>query len=369
MKGHRKLTNTPIDLEKLYPDAKSSYTNLAGRKMSWTTVNTLDLVEPLMGVLQTNQHIAEHFKVLMRPPEFEQVDIQNALFTFITSLPDYIPRVRHDKTFELFKSVRKLLKSKQCNQLYGLLIHFVYWNIIHPTARHTIQTLRDMQNANEALAFRDVDVSATGMLQVRAQVTGPLRSPNGAPHTPMSVEKMFMDEVLRIDEDSEGMGYNNESTGSQQGSRSRFTSHDFNGSGNGSQPRSRPGSPDANLNRPGSSGDIQRSPSRVRSDSSPQRLGSPHSRGGRSTSASFEDTSLLGEDAENAFPGAGSRPGSPARGISFRNDMGGSLGGASAETEASLSAAEKEQLFMQLEVCLIDLFRQVRSSSSVLWVL
>lgn len=84
-----------------------------------------------------------------------------------------------------------------------------------------------------------------------------------------------------------------------------------------------------------------------------------------------------GSTATRAFsPGAGSRGsggGSPLSqqfgqyiegGLykegNYENYEGGSLAGNTADTEASLSAHEKEQLFMQMETCLISLFKKVQ---------
>jgi hypothetical protein len=395
-------------VETLYPDAKASYTCMVGRKLSWTTVNTLDLVEPLTGVLSMNKRIAESFKSLLKPPQFGAVDIQNALFSFITSLPDYIPAVKHDKTFELFKSVRRLLKSAQCVQLYGLLIHFSYWNVIHPTVRHTIQTLRNAQPSGEDVTFRDVDLAVSnGLLQLRSQgntAAGAMRPTTGAPRSSMTVEKMFTDEVFDSQDGAEVWSLDVPSSG-------KF------GSGESARLRSRSTSPVARKISPG--GEVQLSPPSSRPGS---RAPSPLM---REITGLFEQPAgsrkvafgVLAsvEVPHNGKGGAGSRPGSRAaspnrqlqdaeglaedrrdgspsnsplrsRGLSFMSGLGGGgfssksfvgevtedeygdtagtmLGGtmsvASVETEASLSAAEKEQLFMQLEVCLVGLFKQV----------
>lgn len=401
---------------------------MVGRKLSWTTVNTLDLVEPLTGVLSMNKRIAESFKALLRPPQFEPVDIQNALFTFITSLPDYIPRVRQDKTFELFKSVRTLLKSKQCVQLYGLLIHFCYWNIVHPTVRHTIQTLRAAQQEAAEATFRDVDLSAQGMLQLRQRSStsvGALaqgRPGTGAPRTPLAVEQMFADEVFGPGGEGAGPqvmtldGEGNSSAMQQFGADQEWFAsegppHSRSASPVGqfsSPPGSRPGSRAASPalremsslfeqaqgsrkvgfgvlasteSAPGSRGIRSRKGSRVGSPNRPlvgdvsclagdgggaedRHDGSPSISPLRTRAFS----SISGVGGSDGFvPDGGSinmlqeREGEWGHGQGLEKGLGqgGSLGGGSAETEASLSAAEKEQLFMQLEVCLLDLFSQV----------
>jgi TRAP-type C4-dicarboxylate transport system substrate-binding protein len=70
--------------------------------------------------------------------------------TFLSSLADYIPGVKMDKTFKVFSAIRTLLKTNSCVRLYGLLIHYVYWNILHPAARKAVEEvlLEILNNAN-----------------------------------------------------------------------------------------------------------------------------------------------------------------------------------------------------------------------------
>lgn len=72
---------------------------------------------------------------------FEQEDILHPVKIFISSLGDYVPSIKSDKKGNLFKSVRKLLLSASWVRLYGLLTHFCYWNIIHPAVRSTIKDI------------------------------------------------------------------------------------------------------------------------------------------------------------------------------------------------------------------------------------
>lgn len=408
-RSDKKKTRTPkvssddfADQDEIHRNAKSSYTNLVGRRLSWTTVNTLDLLEPLMNVLQGNRRIAESFKVLMKPPDFDLEDIQRSLYTFITSLPDYVPRVKHDKTFQLFKSIRKLLKSKECVQLYGLLIHFCYWNIIHPTARHTIQSLRERGLSKPTGVFDDLDLSTQGMLQVRNQTGAQSSSavPTGQ-HSALSVERMFAEGMLSVADDGVEMiqvhdpacspsyyqhqHQHEEQISSNSSSSSRMNSRSRTCSGSGGydihiadglqalEASSRPGSPEFGVSANGS--DKLGFSSRP---SSPDHDGtngskkvdfnlsrSVHSRspimGNRSMDAGFEDGNGSVEGSLNGSITGGAYGGSPTARTRFPNGGGGgSLSGVSVETEASLSAFEKEQLFVHLEACLIHLFKKVK---------
>jgi len=62
---------------------------------------------------------------------------------FVACLGDYVPSIKTDKKGNLFKTVRRVLLSASCVRLYGLLTHFCYWNIIHPAARSTIKEMID----------------------------------------------------------------------------------------------------------------------------------------------------------------------------------------------------------------------------------
>ena len=402
-------TQDSSDEDQPYKKVQSNYTNLVGRRLSWTTVNTLDLIDPLISVLQVNKRIAETFKVLMKPPEFDTRDLQDSLFNFINSLPDYIPGIKHDQTFQLFKSIRKLLKSKPCMQLYGLLIHFVYWNIIHPTARHTLQTLRQTQQPahGEDLAFADIDLTDTGMLELRSAQGNSLPGgmATGSTRSSAGVERFFLDGVLAGTEEEQQEG--TEMNDSEEMVRSRTPSPEPRIKSRANSPLSR-GSP---MSR-GSPGHTARKQFSFRSahweentesgknknadilriEREVSGISNYSSRGesfpsyaqirGRVDSVGFEEeVTTFGDPVRSRPPSRAGSPlsTSPTRMPSFlastqqehdgfRGLTETSLSAASLPvsvgTEASLSAQEKEQLFMQLEVCLIGLFKQVSSSAS-----
>ena len=67
---------------------------------------------------------------------------------FVACLGDYVPVIKIDKKGNLFKFVRQLLSSPSCMRLYGLLTHFCYWNIVHPAARAAIKETIAACNSN-----------------------------------------------------------------------------------------------------------------------------------------------------------------------------------------------------------------------------
>lgn len=126
-----------------------------GRRLSWISASTLDINEPLLVLSQENDLMSEKFKLLLKPPQFDRDDLLYGVHTFLSSLAEYIPSVKLDTTYTVFKSVRHLLRSPDCVRLYGLLIHFAYWNVIHPAARSAIQRVK-LQNL-ATRTFDDVD--------------------------------------------------------------------------------------------------------------------------------------------------------------------------------------------------------------------
>ena len=108
-----------------------------GRRVSWCSVNTFNLLHsssssPLL--LRSTD-----FESLLRPPVVEEKHLLNPVFKFSASLVDYVPRVRQDKTGRLYEQVNAMLASQASLRLYGLLLHFLYWTIIHPIAASSQQ--------------------------------------------------------------------------------------------------------------------------------------------------------------------------------------------------------------------------------------
>lgn len=119
-----------------------------GRRLSWTSVSTGDLSIPLKKILYQDEHIARQIKLLLNPPEFDKDDILCSVHTFLSSLAEYIPSVKTDKTFQIFRTIRELLISPLSIRLFGLLVHYHYWNIIHPTIRRSLIQLKSHNPAH-----------------------------------------------------------------------------------------------------------------------------------------------------------------------------------------------------------------------------
>lgn len=112
------------------------------RRLSWFTASTGDIYVPLMKIIHQDPITVEKFKVLLKPPEFDNDDIMCAVQSFMKSLADYIPSIKYDKTFDTIKAIRKLVSHDDSVRLYGLLTHFCYWNIIYPVAKKVMHDIK-----------------------------------------------------------------------------------------------------------------------------------------------------------------------------------------------------------------------------------
>ena len=111
-----------------------------GRRVSWSTVHTLDVAAAADQLLSQKDLAHPLFRELLRPPTFAQGDIERSASLFCANLADYSPRIREDFTGKLFTTVKALLVSPLSVRFYGLLCHYFYWNILHPWARNMINS-------------------------------------------------------------------------------------------------------------------------------------------------------------------------------------------------------------------------------------
>lgn len=110
-----------------------------GRRVSWSTVHTLDVTSPAHGLLTANDLQSKEFLNILEPPGFDEADVETSVSLFCASLSDYCPRMKQDLTGRLFASVKTLLCSTLSVRLYGLLCHFCYWNVLRPWVRNVLQ--------------------------------------------------------------------------------------------------------------------------------------------------------------------------------------------------------------------------------------
>lgn len=302
--------------------SNSSSGGSGDKKLSWATAHTLDLLQPLVTVLKHHRRTAESFKSLLTAPVFDRDDLMAPVQLFVSSLVDYVPQVKNDATGKLFKAIRRLLTSDKCIRLFGLLAHFCYWNTIHPAARATVRLLRDTQPA----VFEDADLSP--QMEGRVIMAGvPSHSQRNQPS-----QLDLLQQHLRLSaSDSGGQFHADLSEEEEEGEDSHpLTSIDelF-------------------------AMEMRRGEEKEEADFDLQTRRGQH---GELTIAAEED---VNSDDENVpITAASHRAIDPSEDCPRLNprDL---QSICSVATEASLSAFEKEQLFMQLEACLISVFSKV----------
>lgn len=106
-----------------------------GRCVSWCTVYTLDFLHPMVDSLGIEEIKSKKFKSMLRPLSVGPQQVKIPVETFIVALVDYVPSILEDTSGRLYTKLSYFLKSDSCVRLYGLLSHFIYWNIIHPCVR------------------------------------------------------------------------------------------------------------------------------------------------------------------------------------------------------------------------------------------
>lgn len=151
-------------------------TGLFGRRLSWISTSTAEISGPLLEIVKEDQETAEKFKLLLRPPQFDRDDLTCSVHTFMTSLAEYVPSVKFDPTFRIFKAIRKLLEMPDSLRLFGLVTHYCYWNIIHPMAKRAMGQVRANIRAHSIL-FRDVDLNPLSPSHHRLDLPEALKLP------------------------------------------------------------------------------------------------------------------------------------------------------------------------------------------------
>jgi hypothetical protein len=91
---------------------------------------------PLIEVKTTN------FQQLVKPLAVSDGRLKMAIKSFCSSLSDYVPRIFDDPSGRMNVVIQKFLGCLLCRRLFGLLCHYVFWNIVHPFARQTLLTAR-----------------------------------------------------------------------------------------------------------------------------------------------------------------------------------------------------------------------------------
>lgn len=108
------------------------------RRLSWCTVNTLDILDPILDHIGIDEARTKHFRNLLLPMGSIEDNIFNAVRSFNHSLDGFILDTGVNNVGALYRSIKLMLLSSACNKLFDAMSRFCYWNIIHPTARKVL---------------------------------------------------------------------------------------------------------------------------------------------------------------------------------------------------------------------------------------
>jgi len=180
----RAHARAPLDAQPHIPRT----TTPSGRKISWATVHTLDFnkygadlpggvptVRPSGKIqLPGGETIAftdintPEFQHLLQPPDFQTSDMDGSIYLFCASMGLYAPRIKDDKTGKSHDQVKAVLESRIAHQLFGLLTHYAYWNILHPWARDVLKAASMMPGFNFRQTGAGINMSRGESVGVRA---------------------------------------------------------------------------------------------------------------------------------------------------------------------------------------------------------
>eukprot|EP01038_Epipyxis_sp_PR26KG_P011265 gene11265-15114_t len=349
------------------PSLKRNHSNYRQlfRTTKLTTVadDTLVLLEPLIHVLQINKKIAESFKVLLTPPSFEKGDLMSGIMTFIASIVDFVPRVKDDKSGELFKSIRRFLPRPEVMRLFALLIHFCYWNIIHPVAKAAIVAIKDNLVMESKPVFETVNFtqdleSRLTMPHVVEQIQPPtVRRSSSRTHSVASDRKLQSisqsapTHDLHVDIQSISIGSNESFHSLDQHFTNKIDKLDFDKQ-NDEEPTVNNHNNHNNDNNNNKNNYFEPNINNISHDSfdteTIESLNTYPKMNFR-TQSFFVNV----DDDENDLSSV------PFRNNDNNNNNNGKNSVKSNTSEGSLSAIEKEQLFLQLEACWISLFKEI----------
>jgi hypothetical protein len=95
------------------------------------------------------------FKNILKPLYITNNHIKRYIIIFISNIKEYLNITKNDILFkkhhnyeDFLKKIQIFLMSEKCIKFYGLLAHFIYWNILHPFTRRSIIILNNNNISN-----------------------------------------------------------------------------------------------------------------------------------------------------------------------------------------------------------------------------
>jgi hypothetical protein len=128
------------------------------RKLSWSTVDSVDKIGRLAFNLGSDDVRLESFKKLVIPLSFTEEQLTKPVSIFCSNIVDFIPRIRLDKTGKMYDNLLRLLSLSSSLKLFSLMTHYVYWNIIHPFARNALISVGKLPQNDPSISMNRFDV-------------------------------------------------------------------------------------------------------------------------------------------------------------------------------------------------------------------
>lgn len=111
----------------------------ARKEISPNTLSFKLLIKTLCEV-GVNDLEVKNFKALLNPVTFDTEDIGCALRSFFECMPAFVPQFKDEGEIPIIHlKVIKFLRDPLCENFFGILLRYSYWNVIHPIARAVLK--------------------------------------------------------------------------------------------------------------------------------------------------------------------------------------------------------------------------------------
>ena len=118
------------------------------RRITRNTVDIFKAFDAHINRKNLPEFTTNRFKKLLRPLEVDDEELLKFTSCFNLTISEYIPQFKEVEMEPLRNQIIKFLESPLCTRFFGLLTHFVYWNVIHPFARRAVTVASAMVSTN-----------------------------------------------------------------------------------------------------------------------------------------------------------------------------------------------------------------------------
>ena len=90
----------------------------------------------------------ERYSSILNPLNINDNHIEKYLNIFVGAMIEYVP-VLQNESEESVSNILLFLKDPHCKRIYGLLCHYTYWHVLHPSVRFLTDSLKAVRNLDE----------------------------------------------------------------------------------------------------------------------------------------------------------------------------------------------------------------------------